>query len=148
MQEQNEKAISTLNDLIEFCKDGQQGYRTAADDIKNPELKSLFNNYAQQRSQFVTQLKDQVRVLGGDPDKSGSVTGALHRTWIDLKSAVANGDESSVLAECDRGDSAAEAKYDEALRASLPPQARDVVRKQHDEIRTARNQIRSLKDRM
>jgi uncharacterized protein (TIGR02284 family) len=148
MQEQNQKAISTLNDLIEYCKDGQEGYHTAASDVKNPELKSLFNTYEQQRSQFVTQLKEQVRTLGGDPDKSGSVTGALHRGWIDLKSVVSSGDESAILNECDRGDSAAESKYDEALRANLPQGAREVVRRQHDEIRNARNQIRNLKERM
>ena len=148
MQEQNDKAISVLNDLIEYCKDGQHGYHTAAQDVKNTELKSLFNTYAQQRAEFASQLREQVRTLGGDPDKSGSVTGALHRTFIDIKSVVSSGDEGSILAECDRGDSAAEEKYDEALRASLPQGVMQVVRKQHDEVRTARNQIRSLKERM
>lgn len=148
MEQQNDKAISTLNDLIEYCKDGQHGYHTAAEDVKNTELKSLFNNYAQQRAEFVTQLKDAVRTIGGDPEKTGSVTGSLHRTWIDIKSAVSSGDEGSILAECDRGDSAAEAKYDEALKANLPAQVRDIVKKQHDGIRSARNQIRSLKDSM
>ncbi|RYD69962.1 MAG: PA2169 family four-helix-bundle protein, partial [Sphingobacteriales bacterium] len=115
---------------------------------KNTELKSLFNTYAQQRAEFASQLREQVRGLGGDPDKSGSVTGALHRTFIDIKSVVSSGDEGSILAECDRGDSAAEEKYDEALRASLPQNVMQVVRKQHDEVRGARNQIRSLKERM
>ena len=27
----NDKAISTLNNLIETCKDGEQGFRTAAE---------------------------------------------------------------------------------------------------------------------
>ena len=148
MQEENKEVVSTLNELIEYCKDGQHGYHTAAEDVKNPELKSLFNNFAQQRATFASQLREQVKQFGGDPDKSGSVTGSLHRTWIDIKSVVAGGDEAAILAECDRGDSAAEEKYDEALRKHLPQSALQVVRKQHDEVRNARNQIRSLKDRM
>jgi uncharacterized protein (TIGR02284 family) len=148
MSENNEKAISVLNDLIEFCKDGQYGYNTAAEDVKNSELKSLFNTYARQRAEFSSQLKEQVRELGGDPDKGGNITGAVHRGWIDLKSAITSGDEGALLKECDRGDSAAEAKYDEALRAELPSSVRNVVKHQHDEIRNARNQIRSLKERM
>jgi uncharacterized protein (TIGR02284 family) len=148
MSDQNEKAISVLNDLIEYCKDGQHGYNTAAEDVKNSELKSLFNTYARQRAEFTSQLKEQVRILGGDPEKTGNLAGTVHRGWIDLKSALTNGDEASVLKECDRGDSAAETKYDEALKAELPTPVRNVVKHQHDEIRNARNQIRSLKERM
>jgi uncharacterized protein (TIGR02284 family) len=148
MQEENKDVVNTLNELVEYCKDGQHGYHTAAEDVKNPELKSLFNNFAQQRATFANQLREQIKQFGGDPDKHGSVTGSLHRTWIDIKSVVARGDEGAILAECDRGDSAAEEKYDHALRERLPQPVLQVVRKQHDEIRNARNQIRSLKDRM
>ena len=149
MQDPNEKVVTELNDLIEYCKDGQKGYATAAEDVKNPELKSLFTNFAQQRAQFANELKAQVRTLGGDPDKAGSITGAVHRTWIDLKSAVSKGDEEAILQECDRGDSAAEAKYDTILHShQLPVNVQNVIKHQHDEIRNARNQIRSLKERM
>jgi uncharacterized protein (TIGR02284 family) len=148
MENQNEKAVSVLNDLIEFAKDGQEGYKTAAQDVKNPQLQSMFRNFEQQRSQFVTQLKEQVQTMGGNPEQSGSIVGAAHRGWIYLKSAISKGDEKAILDECDRGDSAAESKYDEALRATLPSNVREVVRRQHDIVRDARNQIRSLKDRM
>lgn len=148
MMDQNKEAVNTLNELIEYCKDGQHGYHTAAEDVKNPELKSLFNNFAEQRAAFAGQLREQVKTLGGDPDAHGSITGAAHRAWIDIKSVVSRGDEAAILAECDRGDSAAEEKYDHALRASLPQGVMQVVRKQHDDIRSARNQIRSLKERM
>jgi uncharacterized protein (TIGR02284 family) len=148
MQEENKDVVNTLNTLIEYCKDGQHGYHTAAEDVKNPELRSMFDRFAQQRAQFAGELREQVRTFGGDPDKHGSVTGSLHRTWIDIKSTVAKGDEAAILAECDRGDSAAESKHDEALREWLPQPVLQVVRKQHDQIRDARNQIRSLKERM
>ena len=31
------------------------------------------------------------RRLGGDPDKSGSVSGSVHRGWLDLKAAGSPG---------------------------------------------------------
>ena len=74
----NEEVISTLNDLIETCRDGQNGFQTAADGVKNPELKQLFNSYSRQRASFVGELQDEVRRLGSDPENSGSVAGALH----------------------------------------------------------------------
>ena len=39
----NQNVISTLNDLIETCKDGQEGFRTCAENVQNSELKTLFN---------------------------------------------------------------------------------------------------------
>jgi uncharacterized protein (TIGR02284 family) len=148
MENQNEKAVSVLNDLIEYAKDGQEGYKTAAQDIKNPQLQSMFRNFEQQRSKFVTELKEQVQTLGGNPEKTGTIVGTVHRGWIDLKSAISSGDEKAILDECERGDSAAESKYDEALRATLPSNVREVVRHQHDAVRDARNQIRDLKSKM
>ncbi|MQT72087.1 DUF2383 domain-containing protein, partial [Pseudomonas sp. FSL R10-0071] len=41
MTDLNKEAISVLNDLIETSKDGQEGFKTCAEDIKNPELKAL-----------------------------------------------------------------------------------------------------------
>ncbi len=39
--------ISTLNDLIETSKDGEQGFRTCANGVKDAQLKVLFNEAAQ-----------------------------------------------------------------------------------------------------
>ena len=39
-----EEIQSTLNNLIETCKDGEQGFKTAADRVKESSLKSLFGS--------------------------------------------------------------------------------------------------------
>ena len=36
--------ISTLNGLIETCKDGEQGFRSAAEGVQRADLKTLFNS--------------------------------------------------------------------------------------------------------
>ncbi|MCU0627825.1 MAG: PA2169 family four-helix-bundle protein, partial [Gemmatimonadaceae bacterium] len=38
-----------LNDLIETCKDGADGYRAAAEDVQDSSLKALFTQLAAQR---------------------------------------------------------------------------------------------------
>jgi uncharacterized protein (TIGR02284 family) len=45
-KELNEDVISTLNGLIETCKDGQEGFQSAAEGVKNSQYKQLFNEYA------------------------------------------------------------------------------------------------------
>lgn len=140
----NADVISTLNNLIETCKDGQNGYQTAADGVKNSELKTLFNTYAQQRAQFAGDLQSEVRRLGGDPEKTGSIAASLHRGWINIKSAVTGEDESAVLAECERGEDSAVSNYQDTLASELPADVRDVVQRQFTQIKEAHDRIRSL----
>ena len=68
----NEAVMSTLNNLIETCKDGENGFHTAADSVTNSQLRTLFNTYARQRAQFAAELQAEVRRLGGDPERTGS----------------------------------------------------------------------------
>ena len=47
----NDDVISTINNLIETCKDGQEGFQQAAEGVQNSQLKSLFYEFGQQRAQ-------------------------------------------------------------------------------------------------
>lgn len=140
-----DEMISTLNDLIETCKDGEQGYRTAAESVKNGELKPLFTSYAQQRGQFGTALREELRALGGDPEKSGSVAGALHRGWINVKSAVTSDpDEGAIIAECERGEDEAVKNYKAALEKGLPSKLNAIVQQQFRQVQQAYDRIRAM----
>ena len=140
----NDDAISTLNNLIETCKDGQNGFQSAADGVKKSELKTLFSTYAQQRAQFATELQGEVRRLGGDPEKAGSVAATLHRGWINIKSVVTGEDEGAVLAECERGEDSAVSNYQDALSSNLPANVKSIVERQFTKIKEAHDRIRSL----
>jgi uncharacterized protein (TIGR02284 family) len=61
MATDNEKVISTLNDLIETCRDGEKGFRTAAENVKGAELKTLFSRFSQQPAQCAAGLQNEVR---------------------------------------------------------------------------------------
>lgn len=142
----NDNVISTLNGLIETCRDGQNGFQTASDGVKNSELKTLFANYAQQRAKFVGELQGEVRRLGGDPENTGSVAASLHRGWIDIKSTVTGSDDTATLSECERGEDSAVSNYKDALEEDLPANIRAIVERQYAEVQEAHNRIRSLRD--
>lgn len=140
----NDDVISTLNNLIETCKDGQNGFQTASDGVKNSELKTLFLAYSQQRAQFAGELQNEVRRLGGDPEKTGSVAASLHRGWIDIKSAVTGEDEGAIIAECERGEDSAVRNYRDALEGNLPENIRTIVESQYRQVKEAHDRIRAL----
>src|SRR5437762_12516184 len=98
MTTDNDEVISTLNDLIETCRDGEKGFRTAAENVKSADLKTLFTGISQERAKCVADLQNEVRRLGGDPDQSGSMAGAIHRGRMHLKSA-ATVDDRAIITE-------------------------------------------------
>jgi uncharacterized protein (TIGR02284 family) len=145
MKEQQETS-SVLNNLIETLKDGQEGFRQAAEAVKDPKLKSLFIEFSQQRSRFATALQSQVQTLGKKPETSSSAAGALHRGWINLKAAVTGGDDHTILAECERGEDSAVEEYRKALEDDLSPSAYDLVSRQYTDIKASHDRIRNLRD--
>jgi uncharacterized protein (TIGR02284 family) len=145
MKEQKETS-SVLNDLIETLRDGQEGFRQAAEAVKDPQLKSLFIEYSQQRSGFATALQSQVQSLGNEPETRSSAIGAVHRGWINLKSAVTGGDDHAILAECERGEDEAVEEYQKALDDDLSPSLYELISRQYTDIKAAHDRIRNLRD--
>jgi uncharacterized protein (TIGR02284 family) len=143
-QDLNKDVISTLNGLIETCKDGQEGFQAAAGGVKNLQYKHLFSEYAKQRAQFASELQAEVRNLGGDPEQMGSVAGALHRGWLNIKSLVTGDDEAAIIAECERGEDTAVNAYEEALKEGLRADIAPIVERQYHLIRQAHDRIRAL----
>lgn len=145
---QQEETISTINSLIETLKDGQEGFRQAAEAVADPQLKSLFSEYSLQRSRFAGELQSQAISLGeSKPEDSSSTAGALHRTWINLKAAITSRDDHAILAECERGEDSAIKEYREAMeKEELSSPVRDIVSRQYTEVKSAHDRIKQLRD--
>jgi len=144
---QQKEIISTLNSLIETLKDGEEGFKQAAEAVKDSNLKSLFYEFSQQRARFATELQSQAMNLGeSEPEESSSATGAMHRAWIDFKSAVTSGDDHAILAECERGEDSAVKEYEDALKADLPAPLDDIVSREYAEVKSAHDRIKGLRD--
>jgi len=142
----NDEVISTLNDLIETCKDGEEGFRTCAQDVGDTALKSFFSNRAQTCAAAALELQELVRAYGGNPERSGGLGGALHRRWVDVKSAIMGHDDKAVLKECERGEDVAVASYRKALEKNLPAEVHSVVERQYQGVLQNHDQVRSLRD--
>ena len=144
---QNDKAISVLNSLIETCKDGEIGFKTAADGLTSAETKAKFLAYSRQRAEMARQLQSEVRQLGGDPEKSGSMSGSLHRGWLDIKSVVTGKDDHAIVAEAERGEDVAKTAYEQALKEVLPATAQALIQQQAAQVRQVHDYVRDLRDR-
>jgi uncharacterized protein (TIGR02284 family) len=143
MKNQNE----IIDDLIETLKDGQEGFKQAAESVKDAQLKSLFSEYSQQRARFAVELRSKAQSPDERESKmSGSAAGALHRGWINLKSAVTQGDDHSILAECERGEDSAVEEFRKALNNGLSAPVQEIVSRQYVQIKEAHDRVKSLRD--
>lgn len=141
-----DEVISTLNDLIETCKDGEYGFRSCAEHADSSELVSVFNRHAEECLQAARELQEHVVQAGGSPDTGGTASGAVHRGWVAVRSALSSYDDLAVLKECERGEDVAVARYRAALEKPLPESLRAVVERQYQGVQRNHQQIRDLRD--
>ncbi|KAA6438468.1 PA2169 family four-helix-bundle protein [Dyadobacter flavalbus] len=137
-----------INDLIEINNDRVAGFEKAIADIKdeNTDLKELFEEYAQQSRKNVQELS---AVTGSAPhlETDKSVSGTLHRVWIDVKSLFGGSDRASILSEAERGEDAIKKAYKDALANNeLDHNAQSILSSQATGINAAHDRIKVLRD--
>jgi uncharacterized protein (TIGR02284 family) len=142
MTDRSERAV--LNHLIETCKDAERGFRHVAEHASDPALKSLFLDIASQRARFAADLLPHAQRLGGANAHEGTNAGVLHRTWIDLRSAISRGDPVAAIHEAERGEHFSRGVYKNALDGILPPTARELVENQYAELQKTAEHLRQL----
>jgi uncharacterized protein (TIGR02284 family) len=147
MGERNADVIGALNDLIETCKDAEQGFRTAAEAVPkygDTELRTVLNSHAQRRARFAAELQNEVLRRGGDPAQAGHVSAGFARGWMNLNLALTGASEASIIEECESSEKAAMRNYEAALKTSLPADLFAIVQDQYAEIKLAHTRLRSL----
>jgi uncharacterized protein (TIGR02284 family) len=142
---ENEHAVSELNDLIEILKDGEKGFKTAADGLMNPKLREICLENSKQRGQFARELQSEVRSFNAKPAADGSVAGALHRGWIDIMKAVTGQDEDAIVDEIERGEDAAKEAYEKALKCDLPSNVTGIIDHQYAQVKATHDYFSALK---
>ncbi|MEO8795690.1 MAG: PA2169 family four-helix-bundle protein [Daejeonella sp.] len=147
MENINEKLVNELNHLLTICNDGQYGYETAAKDADSAALKAMFMGYSSERADYAGKLRQQISLAGGNPDEGGGPLGAVHRAWIDVKSALSSKDNKAVLGACVTGEKAAVNAYNDVLEHNdLPAELRSILNEQRRNVEEALNKVQGLHD--
>lgn len=147
MEKRNEKTISCLSELAQFVKDGNLGYKKAAEETKDAQLKSFCLQQSSLRGEYLSDLNSIITSLGGDAEQSGTVKGALYRQFMDVKAAVTGADEEGIINSCIFGEEWAIKAYHEALEdENLPVDVRTRLETQHQACHNALSQLKTMKN--
>ncbi len=133
-----------LNELLQKNYDAEKGYKEAAEKAKDSNLKHFFETYVMQRYRFGHDIKGELKSMNAEIDKGSSLTGAVHRAWIDTKAFVVGSTDEAIVEECIRGEHYALEEYEEALQLeNLPSSTHTILSDQKNAIKEA---IISLKE--
>ncbi|RKR09402.1 uncharacterized protein (TIGR02284 family) [Flavobacterium sp. 90] len=144
-EETTTETVNTLEGLISILEDGKLGYTNAAEHVNDLSIKADFLDYARERALFIVELQDQINKLGKSTDTSGGgALGALHRTWIDIKSSFTGGDTEAIVNACITGEEAAVEKYKMALdKNELEGTQIAIISKQLNTIQSTLDKIKT-----
>ena len=141
----SEDIAKKLNGLLEKNYDAEAGYKKAAEDVKHETLKNYFRSRAKDRYDFGHELKEEIRNFGQEPDKGTSISGDLHRAWMDLKTAFTDEKEEAILEEAVRGEKAAVKEYNEIINdKEVPPSTANLLIKQRNSVEAALKKAEAL----
>lgn len=147
MEKKNEKVISVLRELAEFVKDGHLGYKKAANETKDHEIKTFCLEQSNLRSQFLAEINTTIVSLGGEKETSGTIKGGLYRQFMDVKAAVTGSDDEAILNSCIFGEEWAIKAYHQALESSeLPVEVRSKLEKQNQVCNEALGKLKTMKN--
>ncbi len=123
-----EDYATAVTNVISICRDAEQGFRAAADAVKQPALKEMFEQYSEQRGRFANELQEAVKSMGFDTPHPSGIAGTLHGAWMTVKGALTSHSEHAILEETERGEDWSLKTYREALARNLPVGIRSIDR--------------------
>lgn len=146
--EAQKKVINVLNDLIMINNDRTEGYNQAAESLNegNDDLLSLFDRFKKQSAEFSSRLRNEVQQAGGEVSDGTTVSGKLHRGWMEFKASMSGDKRHNVLESCEAGEDAAQKAYAQALTEDLPGNIRQMIADQKNTLKRAHDEVKALRD--
>jgi len=140
------ESVEIVKDLIETCRDGQNGYLHAASQVEDPKLKAYFDEQSLKRGRFAVELEEASTRLGDvDASDTGTVAGVMHRAWFELKGDLGVGNHE-ILVSVEQGEDRAKKGYEDAMNAALPEMLLSIIREQYASVKAAHDRVRDWRD--
>ena len=145
----NEKQARILNDLVLINNDRVVGYEKAMEELRkeDSDLKLLFQEKVNQSNGYKTELSEEIVKTGHKVESGTTNAGKIYRVWMDVKAFFGGSDRKVVLDNCEDGEDAALAAYNDALSSEgLATDVRSLLTNHLAELRISHDRIKALRD--
>ena len=139
-----EKAVPTV---IEVLHDGQNGFSSLSEQLKDPTAKNYFREEAGTRGKYASELESALgSATGKNVNEGGTASGAVHRAWGELKGKL-GGSDHTLLDTAEQGEDAAKKAYEEVLKVrGLPANVRTLLQSQQSHILASHDRVKAMRD--
>jgi uncharacterized protein (TIGR02284 family) len=142
----NTEVEETLRSVIQSLIDGQEGFQKIGEHLKDETLRRYFAAESLKRAQFRGDLEETLHQEGvHDIKEKGTVSGAVHRTWGDIKAHLGGGDHT-LLETSEAGEDEAKKAYQKALSKELPLPVKQLLQAQYAHIQTSHDYVKAARD--
>ena len=141
----SEVSVSWFQELIRANIDSRDGFTEAAGNLSpSASLATVFSRLARQRQVHIDELQDLLACHDELPQNSGTLSGAAHRIWMDLRAAFGGG-EAALLEEAEGSEIRLMNRYEEALHALPEGEFIDALRRQYAVVKTSYERIHEMR---
>jgi uncharacterized protein (TIGR02284 family) len=142
----NKEVEDTLRSVIQSLIDGQEGFLAIGEHLKDETLRRYFAAESLHRAQFRGDIEEILHQDGvHDVKEKGTVGGAVHRTWGDIKAHLGGGDHT-LLETAEAGEDSAKKAYQEALENELPLPIKQLLDTQYAHIQASHDYVKAARD--
>ena len=115
-----EKASVVLNDLIKINNERIVCYQQAINQAVNLDIdfNHLFQEIIVEGQEFNQQLINKINEFDGNPKDNVSISGLIHRAWLDLKVTFTGNTRNAIMNFCEYNEEVAQHAYEAALNVS------------------------------
>jgi uncharacterized protein (TIGR02284 family) len=138
------KAVRTV---IEVLHDGEKGFKSLGEELKDPSAKTYFIEESATRSKFASELESALGSANGEKvSEGGTASGAVHRAWGELKAKM-GGSDHTLLETAEQGEDSAKKAYEEVLKLQdVPAPVQSILRKQQTHILASHDKVKAMRD--
>jgi uncharacterized protein (TIGR02284 family) len=138
---------TAVRTVIEVLHDGEKGFQSLGEQLKDPRVKSFFVEESATRRKFASELESALSsATGKKVEEGGTTSGSLHRAWGELKAKM-GGSDRTLLDTAEQGEDAAKKAYEEVLKMKdVPAPIQSMLRQQQTHILASHDMVRAMRD--
>ena len=136
---------TTLNELIEITRDGQNFYTEAVTRVRSALLKAVFHGIIDAKTQLIRALSEHVRVRGEMPSQHGTLFGAFQKLYAEVRVRLSDRNDAAFVARLEESEDRLLDAFEAAAAATEDTQVRAIILRHLPKVRLCHEQMRNLK---
>lgn len=137
-----------LREIVQVATDGADFYESAQREIEYSDLAEVFARMARAKRDLIVALNERLAAMGEGTAVTGTLLGALRRTYADVRASLSSDDVEIYVAQLEDTEDRLLDHVRDAIRKSSDPEVRmhleshlPRVRACHEEMRTLKRQL-------